>query len=156
MVKREQSSGTALLIAASLLLLKNDPTYSGLVSKDSANFLARLLGLHSTAAHWMAENSGRPWFRGMARLVERSTIPGILLHYALRKKCIARLARTALAGGATQVVVLGAGFDALCFELRREFPNAFFGRSIIRRRSITKRARSPHTPCMNRIFYQSI
>lgn len=52
--------------------------------------------------------------------------PGILLHYALRKRCIARLARATLNAGASQVVIIGAGFDALSLELQREFPEAEF------------------------------
>ena len=64
------------------------------------------------------------WFRPIARLVEQITIPGILLHYALRKKCIGDLARSALNDGVAQVVVLGAGFDPLSSELQREFPTA--------------------------------
>ena len=54
------------------------------------------------------------------------TIPGILLHYALRKKCIRELVRSALANGVAQVVILGAGFDPLSSELQREFPTARF------------------------------
>jgi methyltransferase (TIGR00027 family) len=54
------------------------------------------------------------------------TIPGILLHYALRKKCIAELVRLALANGVAQVVILGAGFDPLSSELQGEFPTARF------------------------------
>src|SRR5437763_16366653 len=57
------------------------------------------------------------WFRPISKLIERMTIPGILLHYALRKKCIARLARSALGNGTTQVVIIGGGFDPLSFEL---------------------------------------
>jgi methyltransferase (TIGR00027 family) len=59
-------------------------------------------------------------------LVERITIPGILLHYALRKKCIRELVRSALSTGVAQVVILGAGFDPLSSELQREFPTAAF------------------------------
>jgi methyltransferase (TIGR00027 family) len=59
-------------------------------------------------------------------LIERITIPGILLHYVLRKKCIATLARLALVNGATQVVIIGAGFDPLSFELHQDFPGAQF------------------------------
>jgi methyltransferase (TIGR00027 family) len=62
----------------------------------------------------------------IAKVIERITIPGILLHYALRKKCIAQLAHAALVNGASQVVVIGAGFDPLCFELREEFDAAQF------------------------------
>jgi methyltransferase (TIGR00027 family) len=54
------------------------------------------------------------------------TILGILLHYALRKKCISELLRSALANGVAQVVILGAGFDPLSSELQREFPTARF------------------------------
>jgi methyltransferase (TIGR00027 family) len=59
-------------------------------------------------------------------LVEGVTIPGILLHYALRKECIRELVRSALANEVAQVVVLGAGFDPLSSELQREFPAALF------------------------------
>ena len=66
------------------------------------------------------------WFRPIAKLIERLTIPGILLHYALRKKCIAGLVRSALINGATQVVIIGAGFDPLSLELHQQFPSAQF------------------------------
>jgi methyltransferase (TIGR00027 family) len=59
-------------------------------------------------------------------LIERVTIPGILLHYALRKKCFKELVRSALSNGISQVVILGAGFDPLSSELEREFPTARF------------------------------
>src|SRR5256885_13823593 len=66
------------------------------------------------------------WFRPIAKLIERITIRGILLHYILRKKCIAGLVRSALINGATQVVVIGAGFDPLSFELHQDFRGAQF------------------------------
>jgi len=66
------------------------------------------------------------WFRPIAKVIQRITIPGILLHYALRKKCIKELVRSALADGVAQVVILGAGFDPLGSELQREFPTALF------------------------------
>ncbi len=66
------------------------------------------------------------WFRPVAKLIERITIPGILLHYGSRKKCIAGLVRSALINGATQVVIIGAGFDPLSFELHQDFPSVQF------------------------------
>jgi methyltransferase (TIGR00027 family) len=66
------------------------------------------------------------WFAPIAKLIERITIPGILLHYALRKKCIAGLVRSALVDGTTQVVIIGAGFDPLSFKLHQEFRSARF------------------------------
>ena len=65
-------------------------------------------------------------FRPIAKLIERSTIPGILLHYSLRKKCIAALARSALSNGTMQAAIIGGGFDPLSFELHENFPGVRF------------------------------
>jgi len=125
-VQDEQASRTALLIAASLVLLHYDPKYSRLVSKSSADLCAHVLEKHSSQTRLFSNIVRQSWFRPIAKLIERITIPGILLHYASRKKCIRGLVRSALANGVTQVVILGAGFDALSSELQREFPTARF------------------------------
>jgi methyltransferase (TIGR00027 family) len=109
-----------------MVLLHQDAKYSGLVSKSSADLCARVLEKHSSQTHLFWKIVRQSWFRPIARLIERLTIPGILLHYALRKKCIRELVRSALANGVAQVVVLGAGFDPLSSELQREFPSAQF------------------------------
>ncbi len=123
-MQNDQASRTALLITASLVLLHRDPKHSGLVSKTSADLCARVLETHSSQTRLFLKIVRQGWFRPIAKLIERITIPGILLHYALRKKCIATLARSALTNGATQVVVVGAGFDPLSLELQLDFPVA--------------------------------
>jgi len=125
-VQHEQASRTALLIAASLVLLHHDAKYSRFVSKASADLCARVLEKHSAKTRLFLKIVRQIWFRPIAKFVERITIPGILLHYALRKKYIRRLVRSALANGVAQVVILGAGFDPLSSELQREFPTALF------------------------------
>jgi methyltransferase (TIGR00027 family) len=125
-VQNEQASRTALLIAASLVLLHDDAKYSRLVSETSADLCAQVLKEHSAQTRLFLKIIRQSWFRPIAKLIERITIPGILVHYALRKKCIRQLARSALANGVTQVVILGAGFDPLSSELQREFPTAEF------------------------------
>jgi O-methyltransferase involved in polyketide biosynthesis len=87
---------------------------------------AHVLEDHSSQTRLFLKIVQETWFRPIAKLVERVTIPGILLHYALRKKCIRELVRSALANGVAQVVILGAGFDPLSSELQREFPTAVF------------------------------
>jgi methyltransferase (TIGR00027 family) len=125
-VQHEQASRTALLIAASLVLLHDDAKYSRLVSKTSADLCAQVLQEHSWQTRLFLKIVQQTWFRPIAKLIERITIPGILLHYTLRKKCIRELVRSALANGVTQVVILGAGFDPLSSELQLEFPTAVF------------------------------
>ena len=125
-MQHEQASRTALLIAASLVLLHHDAKYSRLVSKTSADLCAQALRKHSAQTRLFLKIVRQSWFRPIAKLIERITIPGILLHYALRKKCIRELVRSALANGVAQVVILGAGFDPLSSELQQEFPTALF------------------------------
>jgi methyltransferase (TIGR00027 family) len=125
-VQNDQASRTALLIAASLVLLDRSPQYTGLVPGTSADLCAQMLDRHSTHSRLFLKMVRQNWFRPIAKLVERITIPGILLHYALRKKCIGGLVRSGLINGATQVVIIGAGFDPLSFELHQEFPSAQF------------------------------
>jgi methyltransferase (TIGR00027 family) len=125
-VRHEQASRTALLIAGSLVLLHHDPKYSGLVSKTSSDLCAQILENHSAQTRLFLQIVRRSWFRPIAKLIEHLTIPGILVHYALRKKCIGELVRSALASGVAQVVILGAGFDPLSSELQQEFSAAEF------------------------------
>ena len=125
-MQNDQASRTALLIAASLVLLHRDPKHSSLVSKTSADSYAHVLETYSSQTRLFLKIVQQGWFRPIAKLIERITIPGILLHYALRKKCIAGLVRSALINGATQVVTIGAGFDPLSFELRQDFPGMQF------------------------------
>ena len=125
-MQHEQASRTALLIAASLVLLHDDAKYSRLVSKTSADLCAYVLEKHSLQTRLLLKIVRQSWFRPIAKLVERITIPGILLHYAFRKKCIRELVRSAVRNEVAQVVILGAGFDPLSSELQREFPTALF------------------------------
>ena len=125
-MQNDQASRTALLIAASLVLLHRDPKYSDLVSKTAADLCAQLLDAHSARTRLFLKIVRQDWFRPIAKLTERITIRGILLHYVLRKKCIADLVRSAVINGAKQVVIIGAGFDPLSFELHQEFPGVHF------------------------------
>jgi methyltransferase (TIGR00027 family) len=125
-VQHEHASRTALLIAASLVLLHHDPKRSRLVSKTAVDLCAHVLEDHSSQTRLFLKIVQQTWFRPIAKLIERITIPGILLHYALRKEYIRELVRSALAKGVAQVVILGAGFDPLSSELQREFPTAVF------------------------------
>jgi methyltransferase (TIGR00027 family) len=125
-VQHEHASRTALLIAASLVLLHRDPKRSRLVSKTALDLCTHVLEDHSSQTRLFSKIVRQSWFRPIAKLIERITIPGILLHYALRKECIRERVRSALANGVAQVVILGAGFDPLSSELQREFPTALF------------------------------
>jgi methyltransferase (TIGR00027 family) len=125
-VKEAEASRTALLIAASLVLLHEDSHYRPAVPESTAEFCAGVLQTYSPRSRLFLKLARQAWFRALSRRLEQATIPGILQHYALRKKAIAQLARGALNAAITQVVVIGAGFDPLALVLSREFETARF------------------------------
>ena len=130
-MKAAQASRTALVIAASLVLLRHDPKYSRAIPRTSADLCARLLKTYSARTRLFLKITRWPPVRTMAKLIERITIPGILLHYALRKKNISKLARAALIHGTKQLVVIGAGFDPLSLEIAQRISD----RAILGNRS---------------------
>lgn len=66
----------------------------------------------------------RPWYRRFGSLMERLMLRGQILHLALRKRFAGDEVETALADGATQVLVVGAGLDPLCWRLAKQYPDA--------------------------------
>jgi methyltransferase (TIGR00027 family) len=120
-MKPDKPSKTALLVAAGLQLACADsalPAHA--LPADALRFGAQML---RRAHPRLAGLLRKAWFRRLCRLIERATLPGIYLHFALRKQAMRRHAHAALAAGCTQVIVLGAGFDTLCMELKAARPD---------------------------------
>jgi methyltransferase (TIGR00027 family) len=109
-----------------MVLLAKHPEYAHAGSGISADLCARVLQTHSAGTRLFLRLARWRWFFRAAKFVEESTVPGILRHYALRKKVLALVARESLADAITQVVVLGAGLDPLALTLHREFQHARF------------------------------
>ena len=66
------------------------------------------------------------WFKMKTLFWERWVIPGISLHYVMRKRFIEEIAVKAIHEGFTQVVNLGAGLDTLALRLHQQYPNVAF------------------------------
>jgi methyltransferase (TIGR00027 family) len=115
-----------LLIAASMVVIDEHPEFAGVRSGISGNFCARVLQTHSAGTRLFLRLAHRRGFFRLVKFIEENTVPGILRHYALRKKCLALIAREALQDAVAQIVILGAGFDPLALALHREFRAARF------------------------------
>lgn len=118
-MKPNKPSNTALIVAAGLQLVQAAPA-TACVLPDEA--IRRGAALMRVAHPRMAGLLRQSWFGAVCRALERATLSGITLHFALRKRILREHARAAVADGCRQVVVLGAGFDTLCVELLAEFP----------------------------------
>ena len=126
-MREDRPSATAYLIARALLFLSRDPETAPLIPPETAELCGWVVDLVSPSDGRRARRAGEsPLLRRIAYAAERLGIPGIMLHYVVRKRFLEDAARRALAEGASQVVVLGAGFDALALRLHREFPDVLF------------------------------
>jgi methyltransferase (TIGR00027 family) len=119
-MRADRPSRTAVLIAAATVFLSRDPELALLVPSGAATWCRLFLKdpLAKTLLH--------PALRWFVRLSERATVPGLMLHFMLRKRWIEEAVREGLAQGCREVVVIGAGFDTLCLRLAGEFPHATF------------------------------
>jgi methyltransferase (TIGR00027 family) len=115
-MKPDKPSRTALVVAAGLQLADTRSAPSADAMRVGEQVLHR-------AYPRLASLLRRAWFRRLCNMLERATLPGICLHFALRKQIVRRHAHAALAAGCTQVIVLGAGFDTLCMELKAVRPD---------------------------------
>ena len=153
-MRAEGASSTAYLIAASTVFVARERRVGHLVPARSAELCARFIAARPRLAGHVLRSLAAGRLRRLGALVERLTVPGIQLHYALRKRFIEDEARASLAAGFTQAVVLGAGFDTLAARLSVEFPRARFfevDRRATQRLKTAALARDP-TPRPNLFF----
>ncbi len=115
----DKPSNTALIVAAGLQLVRPHPAYAHLMPTEALRLGSALL---NRAYPRMGSLLRHRAFSSVCRALERATLPGILLHYALRKQRLRQLAHEAIANGCSQVIVLGAGFDTLSIELTAAYP----------------------------------
>lgn len=123
----DQPSATALTILRSLVLQAADPGRKPLLPAAWNEPNERLLKAVDPAGEKWVRNVRSPGFRSRAYLAERLALPGVQIHYILRKRFIEDLARNCIANDDfTQVVNIAAGFDSLCYRLHWEHPSVNF------------------------------
>jgi methyltransferase (TIGR00027 family) len=125
-MKEDKPSATAYLIARSTFFLSRDPILGQLVPARSAELCERFVHTRSRFARFFDAIINSKPLRPLVAALERATIPGIKLHYALRKRYLEEIARDALRNGFHQVVVIGAGFDTLALRLHETFAETKF------------------------------
>jgi methyltransferase (TIGR00027 family) len=124
-VKPGRPSETALRIAIHRLMALDDEALRPLVKDAHEPFCEWFVRGHSPQAveqleRWRGE-AGREFYRRLGEKLD----PGGPLFLLLRKLYVEEQARAALAAGARQLVVLGAGYDTLGLRLSREGVRAF-------------------------------
>ncbi len=121
-MKAGKASATARIIAAATVLCAHEPAAADLVAPGAAAWCEAFLAT-TKGDRWLRASGRSAAARAAWRLVERATHPGIVRHWMLRKRWIESRVREAIAAGASQVVVLGAGLDTLGVRLAAERPD---------------------------------
>lgn len=116
-MRADKPSSTAALIAAATVFLSRDARFAHFVPFGAADICARCL----TPLQLQAMR-----VRALCWAAERATIPGLMLHFMLRKQWIEQAVRGAMARGCRRVVVIGAGYDTLAARLAPVFPAVRF------------------------------
>jgi methyltransferase (TIGR00027 family) len=125
-MEEHKPSQTARGVALVSLCLSVDRAHSGLVPPEYADRLARLMvatGEMSNLAVWFYQTRIGLW---LVRRVFDKSMPGQFAEFGNRKAYFEAQARNAIAAGAHQILVLGAGYDLLCSRLAPEFPGVCF------------------------------
>jgi methyltransferase (TIGR00027 family) len=118
----DRPSATATFIARSLMWWAREPWPDRLVDAHALALSAACLHAAGIDGRRWWRLAGIAWLRRVIRQCERWILPGIVLHYVLRKRGITQAVERALAEGCTSLVVLAAGFDALAWRISRRHP----------------------------------
>lgn len=124
-MKDDQASATAYTVLQGVLFTASKPELKALVAPEMSAACEQILSA-SLEGQKRLQQLKSPIFRAMAPVIERLMMPGITLHYVLRKRYIRDAAERAIAEGATQIINLGAGFDTLAWELHTRYPQVNF------------------------------
>ena len=124
-MKEDTASSTAYTVLQGLVYVARRTPHSYLVPDNVTRLGECVLSASEEGRARLAELD-KPFVGLKTSIREFIFLPGITLHYILRKRCIEDNARAAIAKGITQVVSLGAGYDSLVFRLSCEFPDVNF------------------------------
>jgi methyltransferase (TIGR00027 family) len=125
-MRDSKPSATAYLIARSIFFLSREPQLCNLIPEQAAELSQEFAHTQPLFSRLFDRAQNSKLLRPLARGMERAVIPGIKLHYVLRKRYLEDVASDAISNGIRQIVVIGAGFDTLTLRIHERFPEARF------------------------------
>lgn len=115
-------SRTAMLIAASQLQAEQDAVLSRYLEPEAISISQAVLqksGARGVLLQGLIQSSAG---RYILQFFEWLLLPGLPAHFVLRKHLIRQLLEQAIRDGASRLVVVAAGFDALAYRTARQHP----------------------------------
>ena len=126
MPKRGRPSHTAAKVARLFVFVGRHTRYAPLLPSGAAELAEQLLLATGGTTPWMQRFYAKPRNQAWLEYFAERLGPGQMARMALRKRFMEDEIRAALAEGATQVLVVGAGYDTVCMRLAAEFEDRLF------------------------------
>ena len=123
---RDRPSFTALKVARGIVWMEEMPDFAALLPEGVATCARELLAAAGYHKPWHARLFRMGWHRRLVHGAAGFLMPGQLEVLGLRKRLMQDEVLEAIAGGATQVLVVGAGFDTLALRLAPAHPGVTF------------------------------
>ncbi len=121
--RHTRSSHTAAKIARGVVYLARDPLHAGLFPEGAAESVERLALAAGAVTPRMCRFFERRWVRGLLQRVVEKLGPGEFMRLTLRKRFVDDETRAAIADGATQLLIVGPGFDTVGLRMAEAFPH---------------------------------
>ncbi|MRG94648.1 class I SAM-dependent methyltransferase [Polyangium spumosum] len=118
----DRPSLTAKKIARFLILIDAVPRLGPLLPEGAASAAEAILRASGAVGRRQIDMMRAPWTQRFYEIAEAFTARGQLVWFGLRKRWMADVVEEAIAGGATQLLVVGAGFDPLAAMVARRHP----------------------------------
>ena len=119
---RQRASRTAERVLLAALVCAHEPRWAHLAPEGFVESTERLLLAGGGVRPRRLAALRRPRNRRVALAMERHTVPGQYLHLLLRKRFVEEEVEAAIAAGAEQLLVVGAGLDTLTLRLAPRHP----------------------------------
>jgi methyltransferase (TIGR00027 family) len=114
------------LIAESAVFLSHDEAFKSLLPPKTVELSKTFADARPLSKKLVYLAKQRKFLRPFFNALENLVIPGIQLHYSVRKRRLEEIALDALAKDFKQIVVFGAGFDTLALRLHKNFHDVNF------------------------------
>lgn len=122
-MKADKPSNTAIFVANGVWWVTNHPRLSVEVSELMGSFNLEMVK-HINRGPFSLQNKVGKWLlKTKTSLMQKIAMPGFYLHFVVRKRCIEKFVIAAINKGAEQLIVVGAGFDALSLRIANEYPD---------------------------------
>jgi len=128
-LKANRASATAYLIAESVVFLSQNEAIKLLLQPKTIELSKHFADSRSLSNKLVYLAKQRKFLRPFFIALENVVIPGIQLHYLVRKRRLEEIALAALAKNFKQIVVFGAGFDTLALPFAQKFSKRRFYRN---------------------------